>query len=67
MRCARFLVRVYQAAFSSIFGGQCRFEPTCSQYALDALARHGLLRGVAKTALRVAKCHPFHPGGYDPA
>ncbi len=67
MVAARFLVRLYQAVLGPVLGGQCRFEPSCSQYALDALARYGLLRGTLKAVLRVAKCHPFHPGGFDPA
>lgn len=60
-------MRLYQISLSPLLGGQCRFEPSCSQYALDALARYGLLRGTLKAVVRVAKCHPFHPGGYDPA
>ncbi|MFH1035168.1 MAG: membrane protein insertion efficiency factor YidD [Pseudomonadota bacterium] len=67
MRAARLLVRFYQLALSPYLGGQCRFHPTCSQYALDALAAYGLWRGLGKALWRVAKCHPWHPGGYDPA
>jgi putative membrane protein insertion efficiency factor len=61
------LVRFYQLALSPYLGGQCRFHPTCSQYALDALEAYGLWRGLGKALLRVAKCHPWHPGGFDPA
>jgi hypothetical protein len=61
------LVRGYQLTLSGALGGQCRFHPSCSQYALDALAAHGLWRGVAKALWRVLRCHPLHPGGYDPA
>ena len=61
------LVRLYQFVLSPILGGQCRFHPTCSNYALDALAKYGFLRGTLKAVIRVLKCHPFHPGGYDPA
>lgn len=44
----------------------CRFYPTCSQYAADAVARHGALKGSLMAARRIIKCHPFHSGGYDP-
>ncbi len=64
---ARALVRLYQLTLSSVLGGQCRFYPTCSEYARDALAKYGFWRGLGKSLVRVAKCHPFHPGGYDPA
>lgn len=67
VKAARALIRLYQLTFSSVLGGQCRFHPTCSQYALDALAKYGFWRGTIKALVRVAKCHPFHPGGYDPA
>lgn len=67
VKAARSLVRLYQLTLSGILGGQCRFEPSCSQYALDALALYGFWRGLGKALKRVAKCHPFHPGGYDPA
>lgn len=60
-------MRFYQLALSPYLGGQCRFHPTCSQYALDALEAYGLWRGLGKALLRVAKCHPWHPGGFDPA
>lgn len=60
-------MRFYQLALSPYLGGQCRFRPTCSQYALDALAAYGLWRGLGKALWRVAKCHPWLPGGYDPA
>lgn len=64
---ARALVRLYQLTLSGLLGGQCRFYPTCSQYAMDALAKYGFWRGTAKAMARVARCHPWHPGGYDPA
>ncbi|CAO0822547.1 putative membrane protein insertion efficiency factor [Desulfarculales bacterium] len=60
-------VRFYQLTLGPYLGGQCRFHPTCSQYALDALDAYGLWRGLGKALWRVAKCHPWHPGGYDPA
>ncbi|MBI4798673.1 MAG: membrane protein insertion efficiency factor YidD [Desulfarculus sp.] len=67
VRAARLLVRLYQLTLAPYLGGQCRFYPTCSQYALDALAIHGFWRGLGKSLGRVARCHPWHPGGYDPA
>jgi putative membrane protein insertion efficiency factor len=51
---------------SPLLGPRCRFYPSCSQYALDALAVHGTLRGGALALYRLARCHPWHPGGYDP-
>ncbi|MCZ6620256.1 MAG: membrane protein insertion efficiency factor YidD [Gammaproteobacteria bacterium] len=60
------LVRIYQLTLSPFIGRQCRFEPTCSYYALEALEEHGALRGTWLAVKRVARCHPFHPGGFDP-
>ncbi len=60
------LVRGYQLLFSAWVGGQCRFTPTCSQYTIDALRRHGAARGTYLGALRIARCHPWCAGGEDP-
>ena len=60
------LVRLYQLTLSPFVGGQCRFHPTCSHYALRALASHGPFRGTWLAVKRLSKCHPFHPGGIDP-
>jgi putative membrane protein insertion efficiency factor len=60
------LVRAYRFLLSPWVGDACRFQPTCSQYALDALAEHGALKGTWLTARRLGRCHPFHPGGHDP-
>jgi putative membrane protein insertion efficiency factor len=60
------LIRVYQSAISPLLPPSCRFHPSCSQYALEAVTRHGALRGGWLAARRLARCHPFHPGGYDP-
>lgn len=60
------LLVVYRRVVSPLLGPRCRFHPTCSAYALDALRAHGLLRGVAMTLVRLAKCGPWHPGGLDP-
>lgn len=59
-------VRGYQIALSPWLGGACRFAPTCSEYARLALIEHGAVRGGALALRRLARCHPFHPGGYDP-
>lgn len=61
-------IRVYQVIISPLLPPDtCRFYPTCSQYAIDAITKHGPLRGLWRAAKRIAKCHPYHPGGYDPA
>lgn len=60
------LLRGYQYAVSPWLGRRCRFFPSCSQYAVEALGRHGALRGSWLAARRVCRCHPWHPGGYDP-
>ena len=59
-------VRVYQWTFASVLGGQCRFAPTCSEYAVEALRRHGAVRGTGLAAWRVLRCQPWCDGGYDP-
>jgi putative membrane protein insertion efficiency factor len=61
-----FLVRVYRAMISVVLPRACRFEPSCSAYAEEALTRHGALSGLGITLRRILRCHPFHPGGYDP-
>jgi hypothetical protein len=60
------LVRLYQHTLGYVLGGHCRFYPTCSNYALDALRRHGAARGGWLTLGRILRCHPWHPGGLDP-
>jgi putative membrane protein insertion efficiency factor len=60
------LVRGYQVAISPMFGPSCRFYPTCSNYAMEAIREHGALKGAMLAAVRLAKCHPWHPGGFDP-
>jgi hypothetical protein len=61
-----FLIRVYQRLLSPLLGPVCRFEPSCSRYAVACLTNHGALRGSWLTVRRLCRCHPFHPGGYDP-
>ena len=59
------LIRLYQFTLSGWLGGQCRFHPSCSNYAAEAIARHGALRGVALATWRLARCGPFTAGGVD--
>ncbi|MGH9489393.1 MAG: membrane protein insertion efficiency factor YidD [Terriglobales bacterium] len=60
------MLRAYQMGISPGLPAACRYSPTCSQYAVEAVARHGALRGLWMAARRLARCHPFHAGGYDP-
>jgi hypothetical protein len=59
-------VRLYQVALSPLLGGSCRYFPSCSAYAIEALERHGAMRGSWLAIRRIGRCHPFRPGGYDP-
>lgn len=59
-------IRFYQAALSPLFPPACRFTPTCSSYALEAVELHGVMKGTALAAGRILRCHPWNPGGYDP-
>jgi putative membrane protein insertion efficiency factor len=65
-RACELLIRGYQRGISPLLPPSCRFTPTCSQYALDAVRRHGALRGAWLGLRRLARCHPWHAGGYDP-
>lgn len=67
VRCVTILVLVYRTTFSHFLGGRCRFEPSCSQYMLDAVRKHGTIRGAWRGLKRIARCHPLARGGYDPA
>lgn len=60
------LLRAYRATLSPLMGPVCRFEPSCSRYASACIEHHGALRGSWLTLRRLLRCHPFHPGGYDP-
>ena len=62
----RILIRGYQLIVSPWLGQRCRFYPSCSNYALEALEVHGALRGSWLAVRRIGRCHPFHPGGFDP-
>jgi uncharacterized protein len=60
------LIRAYRTLISPLFPPTCRFQPTCSQYALTAVERFGPIKGSWLAVRRITRCHPFHPGGYDP-
>ena len=61
-----YLIRFYQKYISPLKGPTCRFYPTCSQYAIEAFKKYGVIKGMFLTIKRILKCHPFPPGGYDP-
>ena len=61
------LVLLYRVPLGRLVGGHCRFVPTCSQYAIDAVNKHGPWRGSWMTVKRICRCHPLSAGGYDPA
>ncbi|MES2365937.1 MAG: membrane protein insertion efficiency factor YidD [Sulfuriferula sp.] len=61
-----YLVKAYQYAISPLLGSHCRFTPTCSQYAVEAITKHGAAKGSWLSMRRLSRCHPRHPGGYDP-
>ncbi len=60
------LIKLYQKIISPLLGANCRFYPTCSQYALEAIEKYGFFKGGWMALRRILRCHPFHPGGYDP-
>ncbi|MFZ2631894.1 MAG: membrane protein insertion efficiency factor YidD [Desulfosalsimonadaceae bacterium] len=60
------LIKIYQIVLSPLLGPACRFYPSCSQYAIEAISRYGALKGGLLAVKRILRCHPFHPGGVDP-
>lgn len=60
------MIRGYQILISPLLGNRCRFLPSCSHYAMEAITTQGSLKGLYLATKRICKCHPFHPGGYDP-
>ncbi|MFH1144231.1 MAG: membrane protein insertion efficiency factor YidD [Candidatus Eisenbacteria bacterium] len=66
MRILIAAIELYRRLISPLIPSSCRYEPSCSRYAQEALRRHGLLRGVRLAAGRILRCHPFHAGGWDP-
>ena len=62
----RWLIRGYQIAISPMLGNRCRFFPSCSEYAIEALEKHGMPKGGWLGVRRIGRCHPWHAGGYDP-
>lgn len=59
-------IKLYQLLISPFLGSNCRFQPTCSQYAYDSVKDHGLIKGFVLAVKRIGKCHPWHEGGFDP-
>ena len=66
MKGVRLIHKLYKACVSPCLGNACRFEPNCSDYAVDAIEKHGLIKGFVFAIKRVIRCHPFCEGGYDP-
>ncbi|HOH89368.1 MAG: membrane protein insertion efficiency factor YidD [Clostridia bacterium] len=60
------IIKIYQLLISPLSRGKCRFIPTCSSYAIEAIDRHGVIQGLYLSAGRILRCNPFNPGGYDP-
>ena len=60
------LIKVYQKIISPLFPPSCRFYPTCSEYSVQAIKKHGVLKGLIKSSWRILRCNPFSKGGYDP-
>jgi len=60
------VIRFYQWGLSPILPKSCRFAPSCSCYAIESIQKQGVIKGLLRTGIRLLKCHPFHPGGYDP-
>jgi uncharacterized protein len=66
MQLALTILRIYKRWISPGLPSACRYRPTCSEYMMEAIERHGVWRGIGKGLLRLLRCHPFHEGGFDP-
>jgi putative membrane protein insertion efficiency factor len=66
MQLALLILRIYKRWVSPLLPSACRFYPTCSEYTMQAIEKHGVMRGTAMGARRLLRCHPFHEGGFDP-
>ncbi len=64
--CLVAAIRLYQVTISPLLGPACRFEPTCSRYMIESIKKYGAASGVMRGLKRIMRCHPWHPGGYDP-
>jgi putative membrane protein insertion efficiency factor len=62
----KFFIRAYQLVLSPLLGPRCRFYPSCSHYAIEAIEAYGAVRGTWLTVKRISRCHPWHEGGFDP-
>ncbi|PKL52474.1 MAG: membrane protein insertion efficiency factor YidD [Nitrospira bacterium HGW-Nitrospira-1] len=60
------IIKIYKYALSPFLPNNCRFVPTCSEYSMEAISRYGALKGTFLSVRRILRCHPFHPGGFDP-
>jgi len=60
------VIRFYQKLLSPLTGPTCHFYPSCSSYMVEAIEKHGVIQGLSAGLVRICKCHPFHPGGFDP-
>lgn len=60
------LIKIYQKMISPLFPASCRFYPSCSEYSYGSIKKHGVIKGTYYSIIRILKCHPYHPGGFDP-
>lgn len=65
-RVILYLIHFYQIGISPFLAPHCRFYPTCSEYSYESIKKHGIIKGLFRSIIRIGKCHPFHEGGFDP-